>query len=97
MVIKINTKKISQLEPDERDYLKQSLTFLNKLTPKLFGGIVEIFKEQNPNNQITFKELYRKIVGFECQLQMDEDFGESRELSHIDNHNIHHNSRRVMV
>jgi len=61
MIIKIAQNKLDKLNQIELNHLQHVLIQLEKLTPKSSGGIVEVFQEKQENNNLSYKDLYKKI------------------------------------
>jgi len=69
MIIKINQNKLDRVSQTELQNIKLVLMQLEGLTLKTEGGIVEIFKEKELHNDLSFEDLYRKIGNY----QLDKD------------------------
>lgn len=69
MIIKINQNKLDRVGQTELQNIKLVLIQLEGLTLKTEGGIVEIFKEKELHNDLSFEDLYRKIGNY----QLDKD------------------------
>ena len=69
MIIKINQNKLDRVSETELQNIKLVLIQLEGLTQKTEGGIVEIFKEKELHNDLSFEDLYRKIGNY----QLDKD------------------------
>ena len=69
MIIKINQNKLDRVSQTELQNIKMVLIQLEGLTLKTEGGIVEIFKEKELHNDLSFEDLYRKIGNY----QLDKD------------------------
>jgi hypothetical protein len=69
MIIKINQNKLDRVSQTELQNIKLVLIQLEGLTLKTEGGIVEIFKEKELHNDLSFEDLYRKIGNY----QLDKD------------------------
>ena len=69
MIIKINQNKLERVSQTELQNIKLVLIQLEGLTLKTEGGIVEIFKEKELHNDLSFEDLYRKIGNY----QLDKD------------------------
>jgi len=74
MIVKINTKTVSQLLPTELENLKQILIQLDSLTLKQNGGSVEIFPEKSVKNYHNFETLFREISKFQMESDIRNNF-----------------------
>ena len=70
MIIKVNQNRVSELTDEDRQNLKKSVMFLNKITTKDDGGILEIFPEKSIRQSCNFEKLYQLICESEYRTEM---------------------------
>ena len=65
---------MEKLSQRELNNLKVILIQLEGLTPKLDGGITEIFTEKTKELNLSFEDLYRKIGDYQLNSDINSNF-----------------------